>query len=238
MLKKILNSFVVFFSLASLSFASETCVCVLDTPTASVMTYGSYDVGFGFFSAGSVVSKINFGVSNLFNVGVLWELDKLVGVGKLRVSIPALHVKFRIYGGNMTLPALTLGYEGHSYFFNSSAEQQTGEANAVCEDGGGGLYFVAGREIFIEDLMLNLGININGFRNSSKLCGFVNAVIPLYKEAVYLMAECRNINPSLALKVSFGVRFVLKENISLDYIVRDCMFKRERVFGITYYAKF
>jgi len=238
MLKKILSSFVVFFSFVSLSFANETSICVIDTPAANVITYGSYDIGFGFFSEGDVISKVNFGIFKLFNVGIAWELDKLIGVGKLRVSIPALHVKFKIYGGSMTLPALTLGYEGHSYFFNSSAEQQTGDINVGCKDDSIGLYLVAGREFFTEGLMLNMGVNMSSFRNLPNICGFVNALIPLYKEVVYFMAECSNINPYLSLKLNFGVRFILKENISVEYSVRDCIYKREKVFGMTYSAKF
>jgi hypothetical protein len=76
-----------------------------------------------------------------------------------------------------------------------------------------------GREFLIEGLMLNAGININGF-SKSEPHGFMNLLCHIYKEMACFMMECDNFPK--AARFNFGLKFSLMEYIDLDFIVRDC----------------
>ena len=60
------------------AYASNVTYLV-DTPTYSILDYGSYDVLFRVFSGGGVLAKLNFGVFQILNLGVSWELGSLIG---------------------------------------------------------------------------------------------------------------------------------------------------------------
>jgi|LQAB01.1.fsa_nt_gi hypothetical protein len=115
MFRKILGSLLSIFIFISLSFASK--IYLMDTPTIDILSYGSYDMGFRFSSNGNVLSKIDFGVFELLNVGLSLELDRIIGCGHVKIAIPALQAKFRICDGNMTLPGVAIVYDGQGYFF-------------------------------------------------------------------------------------------------------------------------
>jgi hypothetical protein len=76
MFRRILSSLLLVFIFISLSFASETYL--IDTPTMGILSYGSYDIEFRFFSNGNVISKIDFGVFKLLNVGLSLESGRII----------------------------------------------------------------------------------------------------------------------------------------------------------------
>ncbi|MDR0820454.1 MAG: hypothetical protein LBN19_02890 [Endomicrobium sp.] len=239
MFRKILGSLLSVFIFISLSFASKTYL--IDTPTLDILSCDSYDMGFRFFSNGNVLSKIDFGVFKFLNVGLSLESGRIIGYDHAKIAIPALQVKFRIYDGNMTLPGIVVGYDGQGYFFNSGSDDKYLQR-------GKGVYIVAGREFLIEGLMLNIGININGF-SKPETHGFVNLLCPIYNEMTYFMMEYDNISyfPKLSLEAArfnFGLKFSLTEYIDVDFIVRDCFakgdnrFPCERVFKVICSSKF
>jgi hypothetical protein len=234
-LKKILGSFIAILVFVSLSFADKTYI--IDTPTAGILSYGSYDFGFKCFSHGNIISKIDFGVFEFLNIGLSWEFDRLIGDENIKVAIPALDVKIRPYGGNMTLPGLAIGYDGQGCFIdeNSNGDYLQKEK---------GMYIVTGRELFLDGLMFNIGANINDFVKA-KVYGFINALVPVYKESLYFMTEYDNINYFPAARLNFGLRFAVTEYINIDCIMRDCWGKNdlsripnERIFKISYVGKF
>ncbi|WP_125266979.1 hypothetical protein [Candidatus Endomicrobiellum trichonymphae] len=108
--RKMLGSLLLVFISISLSFASKTYL--IDTTTTDILSYGSYDVGFRFFSNGNVLSRIDFVVFKLLNVGLSLELDRIIECSHIKIAIPALHVKFRVYDGIMPLPVVAAGYDG------------------------------------------------------------------------------------------------------------------------------
>jgi hypothetical protein len=235
MLKNILRSFAAVLFCVSFLYADKTCV--IDTPVTGVLSYGSYSADFRCFSHGDVISGINFGVFNPLDLGVSWELDRLIGDEKIKAVIPALHVKLRLYEGNMIIPGFALGYDGQGTFIDGDAD---GGYLQRCR----GVYFVTGREFFVEGLMLNLGINVNNF-SKPKVYWFTNATIPLYKEFVLFMLEYDNVNYFPDARFNCGLRFALTEYLDVDCILRDCWGKKrvdrvpnERVLKISYLGKF
>ncbi|MDR3253527.1 MAG: hypothetical protein LBT07_01000, partial [Endomicrobium sp.] len=134
MIKKMFALIFVVFSVVSLGFADKQYV--MDTPGSGILSYGSYTTGFRFFSNGDIISKINFGVFKLLNIGLSWELDQFVGDKQVKVAIPALQVKLRVYEGNMIFPAVSIGYDGQGYFYSSDEKKYLQKDR--------GLYFVIG----------------------------------------------------------------------------------------------
>jgi hypothetical protein len=235
MLKKLFILLAVIIVFVPIIFASETYV--IDTPTVRVLSYGSYDAGFRFFSQGNIISNISFGVFKPLDIGVSWELDKFIGNDNVKVAIPALNIKLRLYEGSMILPGVAIGYDGQGYFVNNDYKGKYLQK-------GKGLYAVVGRELFIDGLMLNIGTNVNNF-SRTKFYGFINAVVPVYKETVYFMTEYDNINYFPKARLNCGLKFSLTEYIDVDCIMRDCWGKEsvrripnERVFRISYSGKF
>ncbi|GHT55402.1 hypothetical protein AGMMS50233_05290 [Endomicrobiia bacterium] len=236
MLKKMLYSFAVILIFVSLSFASRTYV--IDTPNTSILNYGSYDLVFKCFSHGNITQKVDFGLFKILNVGVSWELDRLIGDERIKVAIPAPDIKIRLYEGDMILPGLAMGYDGQGCFID--------KGNCVQREKG--LYIVIGRELFLDGLMFNIGANMYDFTKTRQVYGFANAIVPVYKELIYLMAEYDNININRFqdARLNFGFRFAVTEGTDIDFTVRDCWGKNnhpsrvpnERVFKISYSGKF
>ncbi|MDR1720899.1 MAG: hypothetical protein LBR09_00665 [Endomicrobium sp.] len=217
MLRKIVISSILIFTIVSLSFADKTCV--IDTPNVNMLDCDSYNVTIKFLSGGTFVPSGNFSIFKWFNIGGSLELGKLIGKGDepLKVAIPAFQVKFKVYEGNMTYPAIAIGFDGQGYFFDSGYSWDYLQK-------GRGIYLVIGREFFVENLMFNIGANINiiNISNDDKIHGFINLVVPLFREIIYLVAECDNIIPLLSTRVNLGLRFALTEFVNIDCIVRDC----------------
>lgn len=235
MLRKVLSLLILIFTLSSLSFANKGHV--IDTPTIDMLDYDFCDFGLKFFSGGNLLSRANFGIFKCINVGLSWELSRFIGKNsdKLKIALPALQVKFKAYDGNMNYPGIAVGYDCQGCFSDGRNYLQRGR----------GFYFVIGREFFIENLMINIGVNFN-----NKVYWFINSVIPLYKEIVYFMTEYDNISYLPKARLNFGFRFVLTECLSIDCVIRDCCFWKngsgktnnrffnERIFKIGYTIKF
>jgi len=241
MLKKILSLLVIIFTFSSLSFASKDYV--IDTPTVDILDCGFGDIRLKFFSNGNLLSGVNFGVFKRLNVGMSLELSKFIGKSGdgLKVALPALQIKFKAYDGNMCYPGIAVGYDGQGCFFDGKRKKH----NSNYLQRGLGFYFAIGREFFIENLMINIGVNFN-----NKVNWFINLLIPLYREALYFIAEWSNISYLPNARFNFGFRFALTESINIDYVVRDCCFWKkgcsktddrffnERIFRINYTIKF
>jgi hypothetical protein len=233
--KKLLFSFAAALFAAGFSFASE--MYVIDSPTTKVLNYGSYDVSFRAFSDGGVHARLDFGVFKFLNLGVSWEMGQFLGNKEIKAAVPSISVKFRIYEGDMTWPGVALGYDGQGYFYNTAYDGDFRQR-------GKGLYIVAGRELFFEGLLLDFGLNMNDF-SSPNLCAFINAMVPLYKESLFLLAEYDNISYFPEARLNLGVRFALTQSTDIDFVIRDCFGKKaddkvpnERVFKISYTGKF
>jgi hypothetical protein len=236
MFRKILILCIVIFVFRSFVVANKRYV--IDTPTTGVLNCGSYNMWVRCFSEGNIISKLEVGVFKFLDIGMSLELDKFIGDKKaIKAAVPALDIKLRLYGGSMAIPAMAVGYDGQGYFINSKSSYRQKEK---------GLYFVTGRELFIDGLMLNIGVNVNDF-SKNKVCGFINAMIPVYKEAIYFMAEYDNINYSPDARFNCGLKFVLTDYIDVSCIIRNCWcgneisgtrIQNERVFKVNYSGKF
>ncbi|MDR3281790.1 MAG: hypothetical protein LBS78_02015 [Endomicrobium sp.] len=209
----ILSYLILVVTLASLSYASRTSV--IDTPRLEMLNCGSYNAELRFSSSkGDLISKVEFGILKSLNLGLSWEWSNFISNKQVGIAIPALQAKFRIYEGSMVMPGLAVGYDGQGYFFDSKSGKYLQKSK--------GIYFIIGREIFSEGVMLNVGANIKLF-SSSKIYGFVNAIAPLHKENIFFMMEYDNIHSFADARFNLGLKLILKKHLNIDCILRDCL---------------
>lgn len=236
MLKKLLC---VFCLLAVFLFATDSycsnITYLMDTPTHSILDYGSYDLQFRIFSNGGVLTKLNFGIFKPLNIGVSWEVANIIGVDDVTVAIPALQVKLNLYSGSEKLPGVAIGYDGQGYFYDSSKTDFIQK--------GKGVYVVAGKEILLPSLNLNIGLNVNEFKEPC-LLGFVGASFVIVEETLMFMTEYDNIGKGAYARANAGLRLWVTENFDIDFMLRNFTttdkekFGCERIFKVSYQSKF
>jgi len=236
LIKKIAFILVTVLFVSTYSFANQSNISYLiDTPTYSVLDYGSYDLQFRVFSNGGVISKLNFGIFKTLNLGVSWELSNIIGTGNVVVAVPALQLKFNIYEGNGKVPGFAIGYDGQGFFYD--------EEEADFRQKGKGVYFVFGKELFLPTLNLNAGVNVNDFKDA-RLIGFVGSSITIIDHSLTGMLECDNIGKGAYTRLNAGLRLWITENFDIDFIMRNLLtdeeekYGCERIFKLSYQSRF
>ena len=237
MLKKIFISFIALlwvFFYSPKAFAVNITYLV-DTPTYSLLDYGSYDMQFRIFSRGGVLTKLNFGIFSVLNFGVSWELENLIGVEDVVVAVPALQLKLNIYSGSEKIPGFAIGYDGQGFFYNQRENKFTQE--------GKGIYFVLGKELLLPYLNFNGGLNLNDFRHPCIL-GFVGISYQIIIDTLMVMIEYDNVGKGRDARLNAGLRFWITEGLDIDFIIRNFTISDkesygcERLLKISYQSRF
>ncbi len=236
-MKKILISLVILIVLLvyTVKTFAVNVTYLADIPTYSLLDYGCYDMQFRVFSNGGVLTKVNFGIFKILNLGVSWELGNLIGVQDVVVAVPALQLKLNVYSGSETIPGLAMGYDGQGFFYNQS------EAEFMQK--GKGIYFVFGKEILFPSLNFNGGLNINDFKHPCVL-GFTGLSYQIIVETLMAMVEYDNIGKGKLARLNSGFRFWITENLDIDFILRNCTtsdkekYGCERLVKISYQGRF
>lgn len=237
MLKKFLLSILVILGMVvyvEKTYATNITYLV-DIPTYSLLDYGSYDIQFRVFSSGGVLTKLNFGIFKVLNLGVSWELGNLIGVDDVVVAVPALQLKLNLYSGSEKIPGLAIGYDGQGFFYNQSKAEFTQK--------GKGVYFVFGKELLLPSLNFNAGLNLNDFKHPCVL-GFVGTSYQIIDEALMAMIEYDNLGKGKDARLNAGFRLWITENFDIDFILRNFTtgdkerYGCERVLKISYQSRF
>lgn len=220
----------IFVSTAAADSGSEQTY-VIDTPTVGMLDYGGYDLNFRLFSDGGLLTRLNFGVFKVVNLGFGWELTKVIGTQDVTVGPPALYLKIKPYAGGMIMPAFAFGYDGQGYFYDK-------DENAFIQKEKG-IFLVFGREFFFPGLEMNFGANMNDFK-SGKVFGFLNMNFNI-EGKLYFLAEYDNINYLPESRLNAGIRFFVTDYLNIDIAGRDIGAsdrKTERILRIGYVSKF
>jgi len=211
--------------------SKESAIDLIDVPTAGILDYGSYNVNFRLFSNGGVLSRLNFGVFKVVNLGFAWEVQKLIGDQDPSVAPPALYLKVRPFSGTMSMPSFAFGYDGQGYFYNSSSDEFAQK--------GKGVFIVFTKEMFFPGLEMNFGANINDFKKS-EVDAFTAASFNI-EEKFMLIAEYDNIHYSPENRFNAGLRLAITDDLSIDLAGRDLISKdrsSERILKINYVGRF
>jgi hypothetical protein len=212
------------------SAGSEAPYCI-DTPTSGMLDYSAYDLDFRLFSGGGILTRLNFGVFKIVNLGLGWELAEVIGLQSITVAPPTLAVKIKPFSGGLVLPSIAFGYDGQGYFYNKTTNDFAQKER--------GVFLLFGREFFFSGLEMNFGANMNDFK-SNKVYGFTSMNISL-DEKIYFLAEYDNINYLPASRFNTGIKFFITSDLSIAIEGRDIGAadrQAERIVSINYRGRF
>jgi hypothetical protein len=215
----------------SVPFLQAESTYVIDTPTIGMLDYGAYDLNFRLFKNGGILSRLDFGVFKIVNLGVGWEVSNVIGDQNVAMSPPALYLKIRPYAGDFILPSVAFGYDGQGYYYDKDNNRFLQREK--------GIFVVFGREFLIPGLELNLGANISDFKTNT-VYGFGNLMFNV-EDKFMLLAEYDNVNFLPDSRLNLGVRCSITDDLSIDLAGRDIGAAgrdAERIIRINYIGKF
>ena len=227
MSKKLL-SILPFLLFASYLNAARVEEYLIDIPTAKVAPIKTFTSTSRIFSDGGLVNFFTFTPLDRFSIGTGVTLEHIVGTNEesIKVLPPSLQLKFQLYDGSETLPMIALGFNNQGFYYDHDKDKYLQPAK--------GLYLVGSQEVFISGLMTSYGLNVttDGFE-FDKLHTFLslNYNITDYFD---FMAEWDNIRSLKTSRVNLGLRVFIAEFFALDFAVRNCNNKAERILQLKY----
>lgn len=191
---------------------------ILDVPTAEV--FDRYQASFltRAYDHGTVMETIDFGVYPRINIGLSIAAHELLGSSSsVRVLDPDFQVKWKIYDGNLYLPAIAIGYDGRRYGYGYDEHRKYAKTKKFLDDRKGG-YLTLTREIIIPGLNATAGLNFSDFE-WDELYWFMGTFYKL-GDKIGLMAEWDNLRNIRDSRLNLGARFYLHPSLALDGAVR------------------
>lgn len=194
---------------------------LIDVPTAEV--FDRYQASFltRAYSHGTVMESIDFGVYPRINIGLSVAAHELLGSSSdVKVLDPDFQAKWKIFDGNLYLPAVAIGYDGRRYGYGYIDREYTYDKkhNKEYMDDRKGGYIALSREIIVPGLGATLGVNLSDW-DSDKLFVFTGLYYTI-AEKVGLLAEWDNIRNTRDSRFNAGMRFYLHPSLALDAAVR------------------
>lgn len=194
---------------------------LIDVPTAEV--FDRYQASFltRAYSHGTVMESIDFGVYPRINIGLSLGVHELLGDSSdVKVLDPDFQAKWKIFDGNLYLPAIAVGYDGRRYGYGYEDRVYTYDKhhNSHYMDDRKGGYIALSREIIIPGLNATAGVNLSDW-DFDELYMFMGTYYNI-AEKVGLMAEWDNIRNMRDSRLNAGVRFYLHPSLALDAAVR------------------
>jgi len=190
----------------------------IDVPTAEVLD--SYQVSFltRAYDHGTLMETIDFGVYPRINLGLSIAAHELVGSSNsVRVLTPDFQVKWRVYDGNLYMPAVAIGYDGRRYGYGYDNHRRYTRTKKYLDDRKGG-YVSFSREIFFPGLTATAGVNMSEFK-LDEIHFFTGTFLRL-TDSLGLMAEWDNLRNIRDSRANVGARICLHPSVALDAAVR------------------
>lgn len=211
---------------------------LIDVPTAEVLD--RYQASFltRAYDHGTVMESIDFGVYPRINLGVSLAAHELLGSSSsVRVLDPDFQVKWKVYDGNLYLPAIAIGYDGRRYGYGYDEDRHYTKAKRYLDNRKGG-YLTFTREIIIPGLHASAGVNMSDF-DFEDFYGFGGLFYTVLDKVSVLM-EWDNIHNVRDSRWNAGVRFYLHPSLALDAAGRRIGRgdESERVLQIRYVTSF
>lgn len=194
---------------------------LIDVPTAEV--FDRYQASFltRTYSHGTVMESIDFGVYPRINIGLSLGVHELLGDSSdVKVLDPDFQAKWKIFDGNLYLPAIAIGYDGRRYGYGYEGYDYTYNRrhNSHYLDNRKGGYVTLSREIIVPGLNATLGANLSDW-DFDELYFFTGLYYNI-AEKVGLLAEWDNVRNMRDSRLNLGARFYLHPSLALDAAVR------------------
>lgn len=121
-------------SLSAQQFSRYTTV--IDTPTAFTIPHGTYQLGMLAYDEGGLEFKTVVGLTDMFYMGVSFDMEHAIGRDKIRPNVPGVIAKFKVTDGPESFPiSLALGYD--SFYMGATGKVVTSTSSE--DDSGLGL---------------------------------------------------------------------------------------------------
>lgn len=216
----------------------ETETLILDVPTADV--FDRYQASFQTraYDHGTVMQSIDFGVYPRINIGLSLAVSQLLGSSSsVRVLDPDFQVKWKIYDGNLYLPAIAIGYDGRRYGYGYDQHRVYAKTKEFLDDRKGG-YLTLTREVFVPGLNMAGGVNLSDFDWDDVY--MFTGLYYKFMHNISLLAEWDNIRNIRDSRMNVGLRFYLHPALALDGAVRRIGRgdESERILQIHYVTTF
>lgn len=194
---------------------------LVDVPTAQVLD--RYQASFltRAYAHGSLMETIEFGVFPRVNLGVSFAAHELIGSSSsIKVLSPDFQAKWKIFDGNLYLPAIAIGYDGRRYGYGYKNRVYTYpiDKNKKYMDDRKGGYIALSREIIIPGLDASAGLNFSDFDWEEMY--FFTGMSYVFKDMIGLVAEWDNIRNIRDSRLNMAARFYLHPSLSFDAGVR------------------
>jgi len=211
---------------------------LIDIPTAH--TLDRYQASFQTraYEHNSLMETIDFGVYPRVNIGVSVAGHELLGSShSVHVLTPDFQAKWKVYDGNLYLPAIAVGYDGRRYGYGYTKHGVYARTKHYLDDRKGG-YVTFTREIIVPGLHASAGFNLSDF-DLEKFYGFIGAFYTILDKAS-VMLEWDNLHNAHDSRLNAGARFYLHPSLSLDAAVRRIGRgdESERVLQLRYVTTF
>lgn len=211
---------------------------IIDVPTADVLD--SYQASFltRAYDHGTLMESIDFGVYPRINIGLSLAVHGLIGSSSsVRVLRPDFQVKWKLFDGDLYLPAIAIGYDGRRYGYGYNSQRRYAHTKKYLDDRKGG-YITLSREIFLPGLTASAGTNLSDFDIDE--IHFFTGLMYRITDQLSLLAEWDNIRNMRDSRVNTGLRFYLHPSLALDGFVRRIGRgeESERVMQIRYVTNF
>ncbi|HAM39322.1 MAG TPA: hypothetical protein DCP53_08035 [Elusimicrobia bacterium] len=206
---------------------------IIDIPTADVVEYSSYDLSFRLQNTGGILSKMVFGVFAPINIGMSFDIDRLIGssANKIDTRPPAIFFKARVFSGGLIIPAVAIGYDGQGYgTYNTSTDKYQFREK--------GIYVTFTREYFVPGMEATFGGNIYDFEKEG-VYGFVGFKYGIENKILFL-SEYDNIKTTPENRANMGIKLFVTDNVDVTIAGKN-LFRgpeSERIAIINYKGKF
>lgn len=209
---------------------------IIDVPTAE--TFDRYQASFltRAYDHGTLMETIEFGVFPRINIGVSVAVHQLVGSSDdVRALDPSFQVKWKVFDGNLYLPAIAIGYDGRRYGYGYNDQHVYADSDEYLEDEKGG-YITFSREIIFPGLNASAGLSFADWKDMYWFTGMYYTLA----DKISFLAEWDGIRNVRDSRLNIGARFYLHPSLALDGIVRRIGRgdESERVLQIRYVTSF
>ncbi len=216
--------------------ALETAV--LDVPTADV--FDRYQTSFltRAYAHGTLRETIDFGVYPRITLGISLAVHELIGSSpSIRTFNPDFQVKWKIYDGNLYLPAIAIGYDGRRYGYGYDSHRKYTHTKKYLDNRKGG-YVTFSREIIVPGLNATAGMSLSDF-DFDELHGFAGLFYRL-NDQIGAFTEWDNVRNIRESRLNAGLRFYLHPALAIDGAVRRIGRgeESERILQIRYVTNF
>lgn len=211
---------------------------IIDVPTAE--TLDRYQASFltRAYDHGTVMESIDFGVYPRINLGISIAVHELIGSSSsVRVLDPDFQAKWKLYDGNLYMPAIAIGYDGRRYGYGYNHRRNYTKTKQYLDDRKGG-YITFSREVFVPGLHASAGLNLSDF-DFDDLYMFTGLFYNL-ADNIALLTEWDNIRNLRDSRFNVGARFTLHPSLALDAAVRRIGRgdESERILQLRYVTNF